>query len=220
MVVDINGQRIKYYDSWDSTTTKQYQGIVGWEPEKELIDRDYFKLFKVLYGDYKSFAKDNEPKLWELVRWVIDLPFPKLEAPKLLKIRGKYVSIPEDIKLLSIGQNIHARQEIDKAIILRNKETGKFIDCDCYSIVVAIFLQPLVDGGEFDFNKAKELEKEIAEMPITSIRPIGFFLLTDVLKYGTRPEKTWLQILLNQGKKLKRMLPSWQRFRGLSHSMT
>ncbi len=207
--VVINGKRVKYSDCWDNTTTRQYQRIVSWDADKALIDRDYFKLFGIISDTYyKSFQNTTENKatLWQIVSWVIDDPFPKFEVPKLLKIRGKYISVPRETRLLSIGQNIHARQELDKAIVLRNKESGKFVDCDCYSIIVAIFIQPLVDGGEFDFDKAKELEKEIAEMPITLIKPIGFFLLKHVLNRGKSSIWTWLKTRISPIKKERTLL--------------
>lgn len=210
MVININGKRVESPDRWEDPllTTDKYQQIVGWEPDKELADRDYFKLFRILSGtDYKKFENSdhNKAELWDIVKWVIETPFPKSDTvPKIFFYKDQEIIVPREIKFLSPGQNIHARQELDKAIILRTKE-GKFVDCNCYSILVAIFLQPLIDKKEFNFQRAKEIEKDIAQMNITKIRPIGFFLLKRVLNFGESSILTWLKTLINPTRNVKRL---------------
>jgi len=209
MVVRINDEKINCPERWEQLTTDQYQKIVGWDTDKELTDRDYFKLFNILSKrEYPSFVDtpENQFTLLGIVEWVLYQPFPYLELHETIEIRDRTIAVPREIKLLSIGQNIHARQEIDKAVVLRNRETGKLIDCSCYSILVAIYLQPLVDGGDFDFKKAQVLEREIASMPIVEVRAIGFFLLNHVLMRGQSSIPTWRKILTNLIRKEKRLL--------------
>lgn len=201
MVIKLNGKRHEIAESWESLKTKHYCRYMDeWDQDKPIQDRDFFKLFCILSDtDFKQFHAnaDNEVAIWSCVRWLIETPFPDLQVPKTLEINGKLVSIPDDIGLKSIGQNIHLRTEI------QNKPVEA-----CISIAAAIFLQPEYDGGKFDIHKAKELKAVLDEMPITQIYPIGFFLLRDVLKTGTHGESVLSQVKSSLTRTLRKMLPS------------
>lgn len=186
MVVRINGKSVELPASFESLKTRQYEKLLTWDRDKQVADRDYFKLFCILADqEFSGIKADslNELTLWHCVRWVLEEHFPKDPIPKFIDINGKSIDIPKKIQLLSIGQNIQARQIIDKSVVLTD-EKGNILDCNCYSMIVAIYLQPLIDGKKFSFERAKELAKDIGELPITTVRPIGFFLLKSVLKSG------------------------------------
>lgn len=215
MVVHLNGNRHEIADCYENLKTKHYQRIISeWDQDKEITERNFFKLFCILADvNFKEFhaTAENELTIWNAVKWMIEQPFNfSKEVPKYLKIGEKIVDVPERIELLSIGQNIHLRSEIEKLPCI---EAG-------ISMAAAIFLQPIYDDGKFDFAKALKLKVLIDEMPAYLIYPIGFFLLQSALptgKNGTNGSKNPKISLIS---KLGKTLRGWLNPNGYSHSVT
>jgi len=226
-MVTLNGVRHESPTRWSEMKTRHYQKIIKeWDQDKDISERDYFKLFNILtdskFGAFENTI-ENQVKIEHAFAWVVLEPFRFSDrVPDFLEVNGVKANIQRNLKLLSIGANIKARQTLDKACVLVD-DKGNFKDCDCYSLLVAIYLQPDLmptDKGGFNWNKAKELEKLIDEIPIEVIRPIGFFLLNHVYKYGSNHGRTWLQILINLASKIRRMLPDLLKFKDLSLTQT
>lgn len=236
MVVHLNGNRHEIADCYENLKTRHYQRIISeWDQDKEITERNFFKLFCILADvNFKEFhaTAENELTIWNAVKWMIEQPFNfSKEVPKYLKIGGKIVDVPERIELLSIGQNIHLRSEIEKLPCI---EAG-------ISMAAAIFLQPEYDSYyesinkavgadfvktevkrlvKFDFEKALKLKALIDEMPAYLIYPIGFFLLQSALptgKNGTNGSKNPKISLISR---LGRTLRGWLSPNGYSHSVT
>jgi len=193
--------------SWKEVTVKQYARIKrDWEPDKDVADRDYFKLLKILINDNSATRLekniDNDLTLMSILGWVIteEERFAR-ELPLWLKIGRQTVLVPRDPKELSIGQNIHLRREIEKAKVME----------ECIGSAVAIYMQPIIDGKKFNFARAMELKAEIDEMPAYLIYPIGFFLLRRVSRYGMRPVPRWHLAIINLTRRLALMSPGWLR---------
>lgn len=202
----LNGESHECPSSYFEIKTRQYIRILKeWDQDKDIADRDYFKLFNIVTdGNFTDFARtvENEVTLTGTLGWVIyeDFKFSTI-MPKVLNYKGKLVTIPGHPRELSIGQNIHLRRDyIDKSKILEEN----------ISIAVAIYLQPLIDDALFSIKRAEVIAKEIDEMPAYLIYPIGFFLLSRALKFGTRPEKTLPLIKISLTAKLK---ATWQGLR-------
>lgn len=163
-----------------------------WEDGSDIADRDYYKLFDILTdGLYTGFDRtvENQVSLIDLIGWVITEPFEfGKDLPKVLNFKGKFIDIPRSPRELSIGQNIHLRRDY--------VEQSKKIE-ENIAIATAIYLQPIIDNSLFKMPRAIEICKEIEEMPINLIYPIGFFLLQRSLRFGMRPEKTWLPIRIS-----------------------
>jgi hypothetical protein len=175
LVVNVN--RVKKHCSicWEETKTKHFQKL---RSEKEL---DLIKAFSILidepYTDIaQSKSEDLEAALYQCVSYVFTQPeyFRDLEFPKSIRIRDQHYILPTDVQALSIEQNMHIRKAMAKANTYD----------ELISIAVAIYLQPIVDQTEFAMKAAKELEKEILEMPIGVTYPIGFFFLHKLNKRG------------------------------------
>jgi hypothetical protein len=178
-----------------------------WEDGTPIEDRDYFKLFCILTDDkFTGYEKtvENQVSLTNLLGWVITEPFEFSDKrPKFLTYQNKTIEIPEHPRELSIGQNIILRRDyIDKSKHLEEN----------VSIATAIYLQPLIDNSLFKISRAKEIAKEIDEMPINLIYPIGFFLLVRTMKFGERPEKTLPQVKTNLRATLRTMWRDWLKF--------
>jgi len=195
----INGQRYLIPECWEEVTVSQYlRMLTQWEPEKDIADRDYVKLLNIFTEGKFQHTDDigNTMNLVRLLGWVAFQPFQfKSDLPKVLHLAGKSVLIPREPSELSIGQNIHLRRAIGQSSIVEQS----------IAIATAIYLQPVVDGGKFNMSRARELEKEILEMPVYQIYPVGFFLLTRVASYGQTSSGLWHRVKTNLGTILKRM---------------
>lgn len=198
--VKLNGTRFECPASWMEITTGQYIRVIKeWDRDKDIADRDYFKLFNILTnGKFTGFENttENDVTILSCVGWVIteEFQFDK-RLPKVLDIAGKIIDIPRDPTELSIGQNIHLRRDfIDKSELLEEN----------IAIATAIFLQPLIDGKKFHVERAKELAKEIEKMPAYLIYPIGFFLLQRALNFGRNSGSLWSRTKTNLAQMLKR----------------
>jgi hypothetical protein len=229
--VKLNGTKYTFPVCFEEMTTGILQRIVTeWDLTKELGDRNYFKLFGIFTGtDFNDFhaTAENEVTVYNCIKWFVEHthtdPFlqnvwPK-EMPKVLKVGESIISIPENVKALSIGANIHARQAAERSLTLYD-ENKQAIEYSCYAIVAAIYLQPEIDGKPFSFERAKQIEKDLLDMPAYLIRPIGFFLLANVLKYGRKPERHWHKTLTNPIKSLIKRWQSWRKLKDWQGSMT
>lgn len=173
---------------WEEMTVAQYIRLLKeWEDGTDIADRDYFKLLNILTdGKFTGFEDtvENHVSLTNILGWVIAQPFEFAEdLPKLLVINGKVVDIPRHPRELSIGQNIHLRRDY----IEKTTKLGENI-----AIATAIYLQPIIDKSLFSLKRAQEICKEIEQMPINLIYPIGFFLLGNAMQFGQKPAKSWL----------------------------
>ena len=184
-----NGKKQFIPNCWEEVTTKQYISIVSeWEPEVDIADRDYFKLLDILSNNKFKYERtiDTELTLISVVGWVIMQPAPFKDAPlpKVLQFHDKVIDIPQNIRQLSIGQNIHLRREIEKL---------KLLDA-CIPIAIGIYLQPIIDKGKLSLDRAKEIAKEVEELPISLTYPIGFFLLRNAIRLGPSTPSLWHRV--------------------------
>lgn len=205
----LNSNRLAIPEAYDELKTRTFEKIFAeWDMDKPLYERDYAKLLSILSGkSYKVEDVENEEKIWQLVRWVVESqPNFKKEPPSEIKIGEKVLSVPQNIGKLSIGQNIVMHQ------LLENKAHVE----ECIGMALAIYLQPLYDGGRFNYESAQRLyEEHIGNMPITQTYTLGFFFLIRVLKNGNQPQPIWRRVLNNQIINSKVMWQSWRRSKTL-----
>ena len=214
MVVTVNNEKVRIPSSWEELKTGTWIRIIrDWQPEiKDIAQKDYFELFKILTGKkWKGFLPNakNEEKVWSCVRWVIEQPFDFAEKPESIIIRDKLIKIPP-IGSLSIGQNIYLRQQLEKTEDIRL----------LIAKATAVYLQPLVDECKFDVEKAKELEDEIMLMPVCKVYPVGFFLLIRAINSGWKPLSGLNLTVSNLVTRLRLMFQRWQRLTGSQGLMT
>lgn len=208
--VKLNGKKYYIPSSWQEVTVRQYIRIIKeWDQDKDIADRDYFKLLNIFAGtDFAGYTEtvDNTLNLVTILGWVVTEPFSFDEGlPKCLKIGAKTVDIPRDPRELSIGQNIHLRRDyIDKSTFVAEN----------IAIATAIYIQPVYDNSLFDINRAVEISKQIEEMRVSVIYPIGFFLLKRAMKFGQKPEKTLPLIKLNLSTMLSNLWRGWRKSEG------
>lgn len=163
-------------DKPNPINTDQFQKTVAdWDGE------DLVKLFSILSGiEYKALSNTHdfvlEEQLLASTRFVYDtaMDFRDAAPPHWIELNGKKIRIPVKIGDLSIGQNIHVRQAMEKSKVYE----------ELISFVVAIYLQPLYDGADFDYHRAMELEQDIKKLPIEKTYPLGVFFLRKLTKPG------------------------------------
>jgi hypothetical protein len=203
VALKLNGNTTDCPTSYDELTAGTFQRIYKeWDLDKELHERDFFKLFSILTNS--SFVSvdqspENETAIWELTRWVIETN-PEYGAYRnVMTFQRKDIEIPERIGALSIGQNIILKQLLEKSRTLEEN----------ICIATAIYLQPFVMGTKFDYKEAKKLNLLIEQMPAKDIYPIGFFLLSRVMSDGKKRTSNLRLILSSLRKILRRVLPRW-----------
>lgn len=182
MVLKVDGHSVPSKLSECSTDT--FQKIADWDADKPLSERDRVKLYAILCDKPYEVILNNDDEtlsgaLWECSRFVYEDPIDET-LPKFIQFRKRDLAINKNYKM-TIGQGIHLRQAINSGV---NPNT-------LISLAVAIYLQPLVDGV-FDYDKAKEYEKEVRAMPITVTYPIGFFFLSKLRPSGIGYFWNWL----------------------------
>jgi hypothetical protein len=199
MYCKLNGKGYECPSCWEEVKVSQHKQILNWDTDKELHERNFFKLFGILTGtDFNQFLNtpENDVTIWNAIKWVVETPFPADDLPKALQVGDRSIMIPQDLGLCTTGQNIIMRQIVESNKVFTDKD-GKIVDYDCYSQAVAIYCQPLLDEDKFDYGKAKKLMDIVDQMPIYLIRPIGFFLLNRAAGYGGKQTRNWLLTLSN-----------------------
>lgn len=175
-------------DSWDKVTTDQFQQIVPLVSEKEaLTTDDKLKLFSILSGlPVKAIAqsadKELEQNLFEAIAFLAEwYDFKSLEVPREIKIGDKVIQVPKYVGHLTIGQNIHVREQMENVKVYE----------ELISFVIAIYLQPLYDETDFDYFRATQLHEKVLKMPIVDTYALGFFLLSPLMPSGGNILNRW-----------------------------
>lgn len=214
VVVEINGKKYSMPGSFAELSTEMYCRIFKeWEMDKPEDQRNYLKLFCILTNtDFKTFIDNdyNEVTIWNAVKWVVNEPFTPHDIPKALQIDDRLVSIPKEIAMQSIGQNILVKQEV-----VKNKLAEASI-----SFAVAVYLQPIYYNSKFNFERAIELKAIIDKMPVYRVAAIGFFLLANALSYGKHSQRQQSQTLISRMRKKWRWLLNLPMFKGLKSLTT
>lgn len=200
--VILNGKPYQCATCKEELTIGQYQRILRewYATDPDILKRDNLNLFGILTGtDFKNMTVtvENEQAIFDCISWVFNEPFAySKEIPKVMQIGDEIIDIPKNVGACSIGQNTIMKQITDSCQYL---EEG-------ISMAVAIFLQPEYSKMQwertwreskdfkFDYSKAKEIEKEVSQMPASVVYPVGFFLLSRVAQNGIKPPGIWLRI--------------------------
>ena len=169
-------REIKCPDSWANTSTANYQNLM-----REWDGKDLVKLFAILTGvELKTLANTHDLELEEALliatNFIYTEPptFKEKPAPKEFTYNSKKITFPKQVEGFSIGQSILIRQRLDEV---------KTYD-ELISYALAVYLQPKIDGGDFDSDRVEDIEAEILKMPITETYPLGFFLLRPLMRRG------------------------------------
>lgn len=214
----INGKKYELPGCYEEMSTRVFQRIHReWRErgieEKVLAKRDYFQLFGILTET--DFAlQEPTPELdvsiSNCIEWYVTQSFnPPRKLPTVLLIDGRMFDVPKRVGSLGSGQNIMLRQSLNKAKYLEEN----------ISRALAVYLQPLYDGGKFDYERALLFEQKFLDMPIYHTYALGFFLLNRAMRRGWMLTNALHQIKISLKHKLKAALQKWRRLTGSDGSM-
>lgn len=182
----IDSNEIKVPTCYADISFNKYMRIFDGKQKRELdviailIDVDVNKLATVKMGETFS-------------RLINDISFIKKELkpdyipPQRVSIKGKVIDLPLDIGKETTAQYSDLRELLDK-------DTNQNLLMAC-----AIYLQPLMDGV-YNIDKAKELKKDIGDLPCDFIICMGSFFLLRAL--GLR--NGFLRTFLKASTKMRR----------------
>lgn len=183
---EVNDKTVECLATWKEAKTKVFQNLMRDCNEGD----DMVKVFSVITGTnynalWESTSEDLQAGLYQAVAFVFNEPqtFRDEPLPKRMKVGGKTVEIPKNLHKMTVGQNFHMRAAMATA---KNLES-------LLSLAVAVYLQPFVDDGKFNYTRAREIEAEVLEMNIYDVFPVGFFLLSKLTNSGANGLLSWLR---------------------------
>lgn len=159
-------------ESWDELTVKQsialnlktftgnplqaIAALSGLE-EKELFDIKLSKSSYKAIGGLTAFLNSPPPDML------------LIKKQRQIDINGVSIDVPEDLQKESFGQYILFQQFADHPRAL--------------PMIMAIYLQPMVDGKIGDLERIEELSFEIEKMTFVKVFPIVNFFFRKLRKY-------------------------------------
>lgn len=151
--------------SWSEITYNQWQQLKVAESTEEVI--------KVLSGvsieQIKAWGQSFIMQVAPFLMWMNNqVDVKEWQTPD--KFMG--VDVPKDIKVFSFGQKINFEQ----LMMDEHKKTG-----DVNNVLdkcIAIYMQPLVQRCEYDYDKAMEFSKEVGDQKFCEVYPVGGFFLS------------------------------------------
>jgi hypothetical protein len=203
VVLDVNNYRLECPVCWEETTTAQYQRV------KAVKDADLVKIFCALLNlkvdeVEQASASEIETVIYQVASYLFNSEeyFRAYPVPDYFSIGKHKVIVPKKIESLTVAQTMYLRQQF---------KDGDYLE-QYISIAIAVYLQPLIDGDKFHVERALELEKRIAELPIEDTFPLGFFLLNRLNRFGRNGFRYWLKQIIRQ----TTSIPSWRRLQALT----
>jgi hypothetical protein len=125
----------------------------------------------------------------------------KLEdVPQTIVLSGVEVPPISDIGTKCIGQYQDLKDYINEFFLAEGEEVDTIRRLSLYPKIVAIYIQPLIDGGEYDWKKAEEYSNQLLNYSAMEVSAWGSFFIGKFrgLRNGTLKE---LQNLVTIAKK-------------------
>ena len=157
--------------NWDEMKVRHYLAIETTKNPLELMallsDVD---LTKVL-----NTKTDLTPVLSKLVELLnSELPDFKTKPRRTFEIDGKTVKIPSDFNGVTFGQSAMIETYLSQT---GGDERKAILQ------IMGVILQPLLDKGVFDLERAKHFETLAGDLPIKTVFPNVFFFWTVLKNY-------------------------------------
>lgn len=141
-----------------------------------ISDKDYKFWFD---ADVTEISLEH---LMAAIAWANTPPdFASREVPKEIKIGEKNVSVPEDLSIKTLGQQLAFIQMVLPSVQQRVQETGKVSFGDELPVALAIYLQPLITGEKFNGDTLKETIKQCEDCLVMEALPVANFFLSKFL---------------------------------------
>ena len=149
--------------SWDEMKVRHYLALETTKNPLELMallsDVDLSKVINT--------RTDLTPVLSKLVE-LLNSEFPDFKKAKrrAFSIGGKTVKIPTNFNKITFGQSAMVETYLAETDGDERRAILK---------IMGVILQPLLDKGEFNFDRANHYEKLAGELPIKNVFPNVFF---------------------------------------------
>lgn len=208
--IDIVDVPLTLYD----VSTYSYQRIIKEWNGSLAKPTDAVRLFAIITNrPYVDYIESKDANIAEIIlksiRFMFDGSVELKELPLPTHFYGH--EIPKDFGKLTVGQNLHIKQ----AFVEAND------DRECISLIIAIAMQPIIDGGNFNDERIEFYRNEFDKLPITTTYPIATFLFNLLRPRGLRLMQTLLQIWSTTARKLSNAmrLPEHRKQKYLNHIM-
>lgn len=157
--------------NWDEIKVKHYLALETTKNPLELLallaDTDLTKILNT--------STDLTPVLNKAIELLNQAPPDYRTKPRRrIVIDGKAIKIPDNFNAVTFGQSSLIQQYITQADGDERKAIAQ---------VMAVILQPLINKGPFDLDKAADLERKILDKPIIEVLPNVFFFWTVLKNY-------------------------------------
>lgn len=185
--------------SWDEITLGQYIDLVNYKDDLGVI-----RLLSIVSGvSYNVLLNIDSDKFDERILDTMEfikepINIHDFKDSDEIKINGKVIKVPNP-STQTIGQKLLMQSKV--RIAQGNNTMHAELVCDA----VAIYLQPLIDGTEFDDSRIEEIKRIVYSLPLVDVYPVGSFFLRGwltFLRLSGQPLQT-----IQQTKKLGRDVP-------------
>ena len=160
-----NGEktRAEMPSKWEEMTVKQYLQIETTSNNLELLAL----LSGVPLSDILNTKTDLTPIIQKMVELLNQRPPDFKKVPRrIINIEGKRIKIPSDFSRVTFGQSALIEQYLGESA---DDERGAI------ARVMGVILQPLIDGGKFNLDRAAEITRTVENMAIVDVFPNVFF---------------------------------------------
>jgi hypothetical protein len=201
------GKEYNCPECWEDVTLTQLMkintGITG-----------VFEMIQVCTGiDEKELSQSNEFTLIEQIDQCLsflaakELPILELE-PKEIVFKGVKVSPFSDIGTKSVAQYQDMKQLVVDFHTIEGEEIDTLKRLSLYPKIVATYLQPLIDQGEYDFKRADEIAIELYNHSAMEVSNWGHFFILRFLELRNGIVNDASKLLTNQKRQRRGFLNS------------
>lgn len=188
----------KIPESWKECSLGMWMRLREWD------GKDYVKGFSLIMDiDYDIISRSKSKKLYrtlfDVISWTgQSVDWENLKVPEFLTINKKDIQIPPNLGAHTLGQKILVHEAM-----LRGDNITQALP-----VALAVYLDPLYHGSDFDRERSIKFEKTILELPVLEAYPAGIFFLTKLLPSQNYGISALLRLL---GRSLQRglRLRSW-----------
>ena len=148
---------------WEEMTVKQYLQIETTSNNLELLSL----LSGVPLTDILNTKTDLTPIVKKMVELLSETPPDFKKVPRrIIFIEGKRIKIPSDFSRVTFGQSALIEQYLGEAEDDERRAIAR---------VMGVILQPLIDGGPFNMDRAASITRKVEQMAIVDVFPNVFF---------------------------------------------
>ena len=211
-----NELSFSFPENWAELTYKQFFEIIKL---RENAKTNNFELIRIILGlekeKFDTLPMDFFVALERvLLEWISqEVDFQKKELPEVFWLKDKPVVLPSNIGGLSIAQYKDSQElflDIQSKAEKEGRELKESEMLELYPILLATYIQPILDSSEYSYKKADLLVADIWNCSGLDVLTFAnfFFHKVNQLKSGTKGD---VQKYLTPQSKYRQGMNLWQR---------